>query len=125
MPCPLAPPAAVLMVRPLLGLSRSRLGLAGWLAVLLVEPAYASLQTRLLLGGPDTRDQLLLWLRQQPEGSRLIQGPGSAGNLTPLSPDFVYNRQAKFIQSFGQDDLSLAYDLLSPRDDLPPHYLLG
>lgn len=122
---PLATPAAVLMVRPLLSPSRNRLILAGWLLALLAEPAHASLQTRLLLGGSDTRARLRQWLQQHPEGTRIIQGPGRAGRLMLLSPLTVYIRQSRFIQSFDEERLSQAYESLSRRSDLPPFYLLG
>jgi tetratricopeptide (TPR) repeat protein len=122
---PLAAPAALLMTRLLLGLSRSRLVLAGWLAALLAEPAYASLQTRLLLSGPDTRTQVRQWLAAQPGGTRIVQGPGRAGEVSLFTPGWVYKRQNRFVSSFGIKGLHAAYQALGQRRDLPRLYLLS
>lgn len=121
---PLTPMMAVLIVRPLLGLSPRRLILAGWLAVLLCEPAWASLQIRIMLSGSDTRTQLRQWLlAQYPEGARILPSSEIAGNLGLLTPAALYVRQKRFSDRFDLERLVRAYELLSRRPDLPPLYL--
>lgn len=121
---PLTPMIAVLIVRPLLGLSPRRLILAGWLAALLCEPAWASLQIRIMLSGSDTRMQLRQWLLlQYPEGARILPSSEIAGNLGLLSPAPLYVRQKRFSDRFDLNHLIRAYELLSQRTDLPPLYL--
>ena len=122
---PLAVPAALLMTRLLLGLSRRRLVLVSWLAALLAEPAYASLQTRLLLSRLDTRTQIRQWLAEQPEGTRIVQGPDRAGEVGLLTPGWVYKRQNRFVSSFGIKGLHVAYEALGQRQDLPRLYPLS
>ncbi|MBM3277881.1 MAG: glycosyltransferase family 39 protein [Candidatus Handelsmanbacteria bacterium] len=126
---PLAVPAALLMARPILGLipelsqGYRRWIWAGWLVVLLAEPAYHSLQTRLMLSGPDTRVQIRQWLAQQPEGLRLTQAPDRAGDLGVLTPLWVFARQSRFVNSFDAERLHAAYASLGQRQYLPPLYL--
>lgn len=121
---PLTPMIAVLIARPLLGLKPRRLILAGWLAALLFEPIWASLQIRALLSGGDTRMQLRQWLlEQRPQGARILPSSEIAGNLGLLTPAFLYVRQKRFSDRFDLERLIRAYELLSQRPDLPPLYL--
>ncbi len=121
---PLTPMIAVLIARPLLGLNPRPLLLAGWLAALLLEPAWSSLQIRALVSGGDTRMQLRQWLLQQyPQGARILPSSEIAGNLGLLSPAPLYVRQKRFSDRFDLDQLIRAYALLSQRADLPPLYL--
>jgi hypothetical protein len=98
------------------------LALAGWLIVLLAEPAYHSSHTRLMLSGPDTRTRIRQWLAQEPAGTRLTQAPGRAGDLGVLTPLWVHARQNRFASSFGVERLHAAYASLGQRQDLPPIY---
>ena len=60
---PLAPTIALLWVRPLM--PWRRLATPMFALALLAEPLYASWQTRALLSGSDTREQVEQWLAEQ------------------------------------------------------------
>ena len=121
---PLTPILSVLMVRPLLRLHRRPALLATALAVLLAEPAYASLRTRALLSGSDTREQAVAWMEDYaPESRRLVHFPDKCGNIQVLTPHRILVRQTHFLRSFGEDRLIAAYDWLRQRDPLPRLFL--
>jgi len=118
---PLAPLSAVLILRPLLGMSVRRVVQAAWLAVLLIEPAYASIQTWRLLSGPDTRIQARQWLhRYAPQGGRIVRRAARAGIMDLLTPARVSVRERYFLKSYDRDDLLSAFESLARRYDLPP-----
>ena len=118
---PLTPILAVLMVRPLLGLHRHRVVLALALAALLAEPAYASLRTRSLLSGEDTREQAVGWMTRNAPGNRhLVHLPHGCGNVQVLTPRRILIRQTHFLNSYGEDGLAEAYSLLRRQEGLPP-----
>lgn len=113
---PLAPLMAVAMVRAMLGMKLRPLMLTLWIAAIVVEPAYGSLRTRLLLAGPDTRVQLKEWLDEHfPQPVRMIQIKQTS-QWEPLSPGAINTRAFHFWERFG---LEPAWQLLSQRDDLP------
>lgn len=88
-----------------------------------VVPAWASLQTRQLLAGDDTREQAVAWLsRHAPDGGRLAEPESPCGRLPLLTPDRVLVRQAHFLRSFDSGQLVAAYGALAQRQDLPPLY---
>ena len=90
----------------------------------MAEPLYASLRTRSLLSGQDTRLEAQTWLQTHlPQYQRLIQLPSKCGQLQVLTPERVQVRQTHYLQSYGSEALLRAYALLSRRDDLPPLYL--
>ena len=121
---PLTPIMSVLMVRPLLRLRRSPTLLGAGLAVLLAEPAYASLHTRALLSGSDTREQAVTWMENNaPASRRLVHLPDRCGNIQVLTPRRVLVRQTHFLRSYGEEKLIAAYDWLRKREHLPPLFL--
>lgn len=121
---PLAPLAAILILRPLQGLSARRTVQVAWLAAVLIEPTYASIQTWRLLSGPDTRVQARQWLhRQFPEGGRIVRSGERAGRMSLLTPTYVALREVRFVQSYGSDDLLSAFESLGNREDLPPFFV--
>ena len=123
---PLAPLLAVLAVRPLLKMSRKPVIQAAWLALLLAEPIYASLHIRSLLSGPDTRTRAYKWMQENvPDGCRLVPLPdGRAGHVKVLSPMSLQARKGYFIDSFGVERCTRAFQLLSESEELPPLYVL-
>ena len=121
---PLTPIISVLMVRPLLRLRRRPALLAAAVAALLAEPAYASVCTRTLLSGSDTREQAVIWMENNASGSRrLVHLPGRCGNIQVLTPRRVLVRQTHFLRSYGEERLLAAYDWLRQGDRLPPLFL--
>ena len=121
---PLAPILAVLMVRSVIQLRRSRLLLWVAMAVLLAEPLYASVRTRGLLSAEDTREQAIRWVAEHaPSAVRLVNLPPSFGDVQVLTPGYVYIRQKVFVVSYGVEGLMRALAWLSQQDDLPPLYL--
>jgi len=121
---PLAPLLAVLVVRPLLGLCRNRVILLVGCLVLLAEPMSASLQTRSLLAGEDTRAQAVRWIEENAgPGSILISLSSGAGKVQVVYPGYVYIRQNRFFKSYGMEEVKRVYARLSQRRDLPPLYL--
>jgi len=120
---PLAPLLAVLVVRPLPGLGRRKIAVAGWLVLLVAEPAYAALHVRVLLSGPDTRTQVHAWLQAHPpRGGRLLSVPACGGEVRLLNPRSVCAREIRFAGSLGVERLARAYAVLSQRRDLSPFY---
>ena len=92
--------------------------------ILVAEPLYASLRTRALLSGQDTRIEAQTWLQTHfPQHQRLIQLPSECGQIQVLTPERVQVRQTHYLQSYGSEALLRAYALLAQRDDLPPLYL--
>ena len=121
---PLTPIVSVLMAGPLLRWRRRPALLAAALAVLLAEPAYASLRTRTLLSGSDTREQAVTWMENNASASRrLVHLPGRCGNIQVLTPRRVLVRQTHFLRSYGEERLIAAYDWLRRGDRLPPLFL--
>ena len=121
---PLTPIVSVLMAGPLLRWRRRPALLAAALAVLLAEPAYASLRTRTLLSGSDTREQAVVWMENHaPDSRRLVHLPGRCGNIQVLTPLRVLVRQTHFLRSYGEERLIAAYDWLRRGDRLPPLFL--
>jgi len=122
---PLAPPLAVLIVRPLLELCRSRTWLVVGCLALLGEPVYASWMTRSLLSGEDTREEVERWLDERvPPGSWVVDLPPGVGNLQVVNPWSVFARQKRFRDSFSREALIATYEWLSQQDDLPPFYVV-
>jgi tetratricopeptide (TPR) repeat protein len=120
---PLAPLLALLASRTLVALRRPLL-LAAVAAAVAAEPLYASLRTRQLLAGPDTRALAGQWLAGHfPQGGRLISLPQLCGSLQVLTPRQVYVRQTHYLRSYGEPALRRAYEELASRPDLPPLYL--
>ncbi|MDP6698653.1 MAG: tetratricopeptide repeat protein [Candidatus Latescibacteria bacterium] len=116
---PLAPLATLLWLRPLSGL-RPVFALAA-VAALAAEPLYASLQTRALLAGEDTRAEAERWLAQRaPDGAWIIDVPTRTGNISLLRPNEVYAREKRFRASYGEEELLAVYAALAARADLPP-----
>lgn len=121
---PLAPLLALLIGR-LVGMG-CKYPLVGGLVVLtlVAEPLYASLRTRSLLSGPDTRIEARAWLQTHlPQHYRLLQWPAECGRIEVLTPERVQVRQTHYLHSYGREALLQAYRLLAQRDDLPPLYL--
>lgn len=117
---PLAPLLAVLLARWGAALSRQRGLLAVWLALLLAEPLYATLQQRALVAGGDTREQARIWLKEHaPQGQRIIQIPKGAGQIPLLKPEQVFVRMDPFIASYGIEGLERALQLLADGPELP------
>ena len=122
-----------LPLAPLLALLIGRLVGMGWkyplvgglvTLTLMAEPLYASLRTRSLLSGQDTRLEAQAWLQTHlPQYQRLLQVPSKCGQLQVLTPERVQVRQTHYLQSYGSEALQRAYALLAQRDDLPPLYL--
>lgn len=121
---PLAPLLALLIGR-LLGMGCKYPLVGGLVTLTLVaEPLYASLRTRYLLSGQDTRIEAQTWLQTHlPQHQRLLQLPSECGQLQVLTPERVQVRQTHYLQSYGNEALLQAYALLAQRDDLPPLYL--
>ena len=119
---PLAPLLALLLGR-LSGLV-FRHRLLGGLSVLLLvaEPLYAALSTRILLAGPDTRRQAEDWIGAQGT-QRLLEWGSPCGQLQLLTPGRVRVRQTHYLRSYGVQGLRRAYERLAQREDLPPFYL--
>ena len=118
---PLAPLCALLWARLVMAL-RGHLALMVAL-VLIAEPLYASLQTRRLLSGTDTREQALQWLATHAgDGAWVVNLPPLVGNIEALYPEYVFAREKRFVHSFSSGDLLEAYAGLAARDDLPPLY---
>ena len=117
---PLAPLIAVLIAR-LVALMPSRLWLGLWLLLLLSESTWHSWQTRRLLSGPDTREEIAVWLDQEhPQGTRIAHLPGGSALRLPLLDQLgIFARFARFSQNFGNPGLVAACALLSTRVDLP------
>ena len=121
---PLAPLLALLIGR--LARMGCKYPLVGGLVTLtlVAEPLYASLRTRSLLSGQDTRLEAQAWLQTHlPQYQRLIQLPSKCGQIQVLTPERVQVRQTHYLQSYGNEALLKAYALLARRDDLPPLYL--
>lgn len=121
---PLAPLLALLIGR-LVGMGWKYPLVGGLVTLTLVaEPLYASLRTRALLSGQDTRIEAQTWLQTHfPQHQRLIQLPSECGQIQVLTPERVQVRQTHYLQSYGSEALLQAYALLAQRDDLPPLYL--
>ncbi len=121
---PLAPLLALLIGR-LVGMGWKYPLVGGLVTLTLVaEPLYASLRTRSLLSGQDTRIEVQAWLQTHlPQYQRLIQVPSECGQIQVLTPERVQVRQTHYLQSYGNKALLQAYALLAQRDDLPPLYL--
>ncbi|MCC7265445.1 MAG: glycosyltransferase family 39 protein [Candidatus Latescibacteria bacterium] len=120
---PVVPLLAVLAARTITSARRPLLRW-GVVALVAVEPLYASLQTHQLLGGSDTRLQANRWLTAHfPAGGRLIGIPGACGALEVLTPQQVVIRQTHFLRSFGASGLHRAYSQLAAAPELPPLYL--
>ena len=121
---PLAPLLALLIGR-LVGMGYKYPLVGGLVTLTLVaEPLYASLRTRSLLSGQDTRTEAQTWLQTHlPQYQRLIQLPSKCGQIQVLTPERVQVRQTHYLQSYGSEALLRAYALLARRDDLPPLYL--
>ena len=121
---PLAPLLALLIGR-LVGMGWKYPLVGGLVTLTLVaEPLYASLRTRSLLSGQDTRLEAQVWLQTHlPQYQRLLQLPSECGQLQVLTPERVQVRQTHYLQSYGNEALLRAYALLARRDDLPPLYL--
>ena len=122
-----------LPLTPLLALLIGRLVGMGWkyplvgglvTLTLVAEPLYASLRTRSLLSGQDTRIEAQVWLQTHlPHYQRLIQLPSRCGQIQVLTPERVQVRQTHYLQSYGSEALLRAYALLAQHDGLPPLYL--
>ena len=122
---PLAPLLALLSGR-LVGMGCSKYPFVGGLVVLtlVAEPLYASLRTRSLLSGRDTRIEAQAWLQTHlPQHQHLLQWPSECGQLEVLTPERIQVRQTHYLHSYGREALLRAYSLLAQRDDLPPLYL--
>lgn len=121
---PLAPILAVLLVRPLLGLALSKIVRVIWVVALLAEPISASLNMRALLSRADTRVMAREWMQQHLDRGRLLLSlPISDGMINLLEPGGVYTRQARFVNSFGEQRLAQAYAYLRRLDGLPHLYM--
>lgn len=120
-----------LPLAPLLVLLWTRLVYAwrGWLLAiavlaLIAEPLYASLQTRRLLSGEDTREQVKDWLHEHAaKGAWLVHLPPFIGNVRVVDPGKVFSHERRFLFSYSRRELIDAYGMLSQRSDLPPLYL--
>ncbi|MCY3791906.1 MAG: hypothetical protein OXH63_24280, partial [Gemmatimonadetes bacterium] len=121
---PLAPLLALLIGR-LVGMGWKYPLVGGLVTLTLVaEPLYASLRTRSLLSGQDTRIEAQVWLQTHlPQHQHLLQLPSECGQIQVLTPERVQMRQTHYLQSYGSEALLRAYALLAQRDDLPPLYL--
>ena len=121
---PLAPLLALLIGR-LVGMGWKYPLVGGLVTLTLVaEPLYASLRTRSLLSGQDTRIEAQVWLQTHlPHYQRLIQLPSRCGQIQVLTPEHVQVRQTHYLQSYGSEALLRAYALLAQHDGLPPLYL--
>ena len=84
------------------------------------EPLYGAYQTRLLLGGEDTRIMAQQWIEENaPPGTwRIELGSGSAA-LPILTPTHVYAREHRFTDSYDRSALIAAYIFLANEDNLP------
>ena len=121
---PLAPLVALAWGRLLWCLPKGGWVSWGVVALLCAEPLYASLHTRTLLSGEDTRDLAREWIEENmPAGSSLIQSTLGAGKLAVLHPGEVYTRQNNFLNSYRHKDLRLTFEWLSQQDNLPPIYI--
>ncbi|SVD92674.1 uncharacterized protein METZ01_LOCUS445528, partial [marine metagenome] len=121
---PLAPLLAVLLVRWGTALSHRRGLLAVWLALLVAEPLYATLQQRALIAGEDTREQARVWLKEHtPQGQRIIQLPKGAGQIPLLKPEQIFVRIDPYVASFGVESLERALRLLADGPELPALYV--
>lgn len=117
---PLLPLLAVLLARSGVALVHRRGLLAAWLALLMAEPLYATVQQRALLDGEDTREQARAWLMAAaPKGQRYMQIPKGAGQIPTLRPGQVFVRMDPFIASYGIDHMERALQLLANGPQLP------
>ena len=121
---PLAPVLALLAVR-LGSLLQTRFRWP-WLAAALLlaaaaEPAHTSLNQRLLLGAPDTRDRARRALLDY-GGAYVVHVPDLVGQVRLVSPVIHYKRQRAFLQRFGLERLLGALEELSRHPGLPPFY---
>jgi len=120
-----------LPLAPLFALLWTRLVWArqSWVMVVIVialvaEPLYASLQTRRLLSGDDTREEAKHWLDGNvASGTRVVNLPPRVGNIEVLYPEYVLAREGLFAQSFRGRDLLSAYGFLAQQENLPPLYM--
>lgn len=122
---PLAPMLALLLAAAVCSLHdrRAWLGLAA-VPLLAAEPLHATLATRSLLSGDDTREQAIGWvLKQAPDGGHLVEPPSPCGRVPLLTPQEVFVHQAHFLRSYDEADLLAAYRHLAGRADLPPLFV--
>ena len=122
---PLAPLLALLLAAAVCALHERRawLGLAA-VPLLAAEPLHATLATRSLLSGDDTREQAVDWvLTQAPEGGHLVEPPSPCGRVRLLTPREVFVHQAHFLRSYDEAELLAAYRHLAGRADLPPLFV--
>lgn len=119
---PLAPLVVLLWVRPLVPWRQLATPLLA--LVLIAEPLYASWQTRQLLAGDDTREQVERKLAAEaPEGAWLLHMPGFIGSIRVVDPALIFSHENRFLLSYEHRDLMQAYQMLSRRRDLPPLHL--
>ncbi len=119
---PLSPSIVLLWIRPLLSWRPIATGLLA--LALIVEPLYASWQTRSLLAGDDTREQVERMLAKElPTGAWLIHIPPFSGNIRVVHPGLVFSHEQRYLLSYRREDLIAAYCMLSQRSDLPPLYI--
>ena len=119
---PLSPSIVLLWIRPLLSWRPIATGLLA--LALIAEPLYASWQTRSLLAGDDTREQVERMLAKEiPAGAWLIHIPPFAGNIRVVHPGLVFSHEQRYLLSYRREDLIAAYGMLSQRSDLPPLYI--
>ena len=120
-----------LPLAPLCALWCARWAICGrrWLVAmgavaLLVQPFHASLQTRALLAGEDTREQAELWLAKHArDGAWIVNVPSLVGgNIEVLYPEKIFAREQRFAHSFSGRSLIDAYAGLAMREDMPPLY---
>ena len=118
---PMAPLCALLWTRLLW--RRRGWVLAVAVSALVAEPLYASLQTRQLLSGTDTREEAIEWLHEHvASGAKVVNLPRLVGNIEVLYSEFVFAREIRFMHNFSVRDLLAAYDNLARHDNLPPFY---
>jgi hypothetical protein len=122
---PLTPLLAVLVAQGAeLAARRRRWLLAVAVPLLAAEPLYASLATRSLLSGDDTREQATAWLlAQAPQGGRVLEPDSECGRVDLLTPPLVLVHLAHFMRSYDVDAALRAFHHLGQRTDLPPLFL--
>ena len=121
---PLAPLVALAWGRLLWCLPKGGWVSWGVVALLCAEPLYASLHTRTLLSGEDTRDLAREWIEENmPEATWVVELSATQAGPQLLSSAEIFAREYQFTESYDRATLTAAYAWLMRQDGLPALYL--